>query len=178
MKLRLNIALGIFAALCALPAFALAPPVLVGALTIPGEATDLYVGATGANFNRLGGPFSDLFYDRCPSAESKVRQGREVWCGRFEEADKLKIVEPAVPGEKDHLQVVLTYPLAFHRQQRIVAEARRPSVRGVHGQRDAGASAAAPTRDPQMTDLLAVDADIGKRAIGQEKRHNLDLPLR
>lgn len=50
-------------ALAAVPAAA-APPQLVKTIVIPGEATDRYVGATGANFNRLGGPFSDLFYDR------------------------------------------------------------------------------------------------------------------
>src|SRR5262245_34914387 len=48
----------------ALPAFALLPAVLVSGLVIPGETTDLDQGATGANFNRLGGPFSDLVYDR------------------------------------------------------------------------------------------------------------------
>ena len=57
--LKLTLILG----LVAVPAAA-APPQFVKSIVVPGEATDRYVGATGANFNRLGGPFSDLFYDR------------------------------------------------------------------------------------------------------------------
>lgn len=45
----------------AIPAFASDPPTLVNGLVIPGETTDRCLGAAGANFNRLGGPFSDLF---------------------------------------------------------------------------------------------------------------------
>ncbi len=39
-------------------------PELVSTLVIPGESTDLYVGPASANTNRLGGPFSDLYYNR------------------------------------------------------------------------------------------------------------------
>ncbi len=42
---------------------ALAAPTLVNAVTIPGNAVDRSAGA-GANQNRLGGFFSDLYYDR------------------------------------------------------------------------------------------------------------------
>ncbi|MFM9888828.1 MAG: esterase-like activity of phytase family protein [Burkholderiales bacterium] len=42
---------------------ALAAPTLVNAVTIPGNAVDKSDG-TGANQNRLGGFFSDLYYDR------------------------------------------------------------------------------------------------------------------
>ena len=42
---------------------ALAAPTLVNAVTIPGNAVDWSEG-TGANQNRLGGFFSDLYYDR------------------------------------------------------------------------------------------------------------------
>ncbi|MFN0302768.1 MAG: esterase-like activity of phytase family protein [Burkholderiales bacterium] len=42
---------------------ALAAPTLVNAVTIPGNAVDKSKG-TGANENRLGGFFSDLYYDR------------------------------------------------------------------------------------------------------------------
>jgi hypothetical protein len=52
-------------ALAVLPGFAVGgSPQLVNGLVIPGETTDLYQGAAGANFNRLGGFFSDLHYDR------------------------------------------------------------------------------------------------------------------
>src|SRR5262249_18469159 len=51
-------------ALLAIPAIAFSSPQLVNGLVIPGEAIDQYQGASGANFNRLGGFFSDLYYDR------------------------------------------------------------------------------------------------------------------
>ena len=53
------------AAFIAAPALAVDDlPVLVNSIVVPGETPDLYTGAAGANYNRLGGPFSDLFYDR------------------------------------------------------------------------------------------------------------------
>src|SRR5262245_14863131 len=63
MKSR-TLKLAVLLGLLAMPALASSPPTLVNGLVIPGETTDLYQGATGAHFNRPGGFFSDVFYDR------------------------------------------------------------------------------------------------------------------
>lgn len=56
---------GLSGALLLLAAHARAEPVLAGTVTIPGAATDLFPTAEpGPNTNRLGGFFSDLYFDR------------------------------------------------------------------------------------------------------------------
>ena len=56
---------GLLGALLPLAAPARAQPVLAGTVTIPGAATDLFAAAEpGPNTNRLGGFFSDLYFDR------------------------------------------------------------------------------------------------------------------
>ena len=61
--------------ICVVAGAAVADPVFINSITIPTTSTDLSGQPAGANGNRLGGFFSDLYYDRRESISLSAGDG-------------------------------------------------------------------------------------------------------